>query len=51
MSPMHVLLVEDDPVIREATQLALERDGFKVTVAEDGLAGLDAYRAQAPDVA
>jgi len=51
MSPMHVLLVEDDPVIREATQLALERDGFKVTVARDGLAGLDAYRAQAPDVA
>jgi DNA-binding response OmpR family regulator len=51
MSPMHVLLVEDDPVIREATQLALERDGFKVTVAQDGLAGLDAYRAQAPDVA
>ncbi len=51
MSPMHVLLVEDDAVIREATQLALERDGFKVTVAEDGISGLAAFREQGPDVA
>jgi DNA-binding response OmpR family regulator len=51
MSPMHVLLVEDDAVIREATQLALERDGFKVTVAEDGITGLAVYREQGPDVA
>jgi DNA-binding response OmpR family regulator len=51
MSPMHVLLVEDDAVIREATQLALERDGFKVTVAEDGITGLAVYREQSPDVA
>lgn len=48
---MHVLLVEDDAVIREATQLALERDGFQVTVAEDGITGLARYREQAPDVA
>ncbi|TCO62412.1 DNA-binding response OmpR family regulator [Actinocrispum wychmicini] len=48
---LHVLLVEDDAVIREATQLALERDGFKVTVAEDGVAGLAAFRSLAPDVA
>ncbi|MEV4312584.1 two-component system response regulator CseB [Actinocrispum sp. NPDC049592] len=48
---MHVLLVEDDAVIREATQLALERDGFKVTVAEDGISGLAAFREQDPDVA
>ncbi|GAA4020694.1 two-component system response regulator CseB [Allokutzneria multivorans] len=47
----HVLLVEDDDVIREATQLSLERDGFRVTVAEDGIAGLAAFRAQRPDVA
>jgi DNA-binding response OmpR family regulator len=48
---MHVLLVEDDAVIREATQLALERDGFEVTVAEDGLSGLARYREHSPDVA
>lgn len=48
---MKVLLVEDDDVIREATQLALERNGFAVEVAADGLAGLTAFRAGAPDVA
>jgi DNA-binding response OmpR family regulator len=46
-----VLLVEDDDVIREATQLALERNGFTVDVAADGLAGLAAFRASRPDVA
>ncbi|GAB1509338.1 two-component system response regulator CseB [Actinophytocola sp. KF-1] len=48
---MIVLLVEDDDVIREATQLALERNGFTVDVAADGLAGLAAFRARRPDVA
>ncbi|MER6014327.1 two-component system response regulator CseB [Streptomyces bluensis] len=47
----HVLFVEDDDVIREATQLALERDGFAVTAVPDGLAGLDAFRADRPDIA
>lgn len=48
---MHILLVEDDPVIREVTQLSLERDGFRVTVAEDGITGLARYREESPDVA
>ncbi|WP_030679851.1 two-component system response regulator CseB [Streptomyces sp. NRRL B-1347] len=47
----HVLFVEDDDVIREATQLALERDGFVVTAMPDGLLGLDAFRADRPDIA
>ncbi|WP_353943206.1 two-component system response regulator CseB [Streptomyces sp. HUAS MG91] len=47
----HVLFVEDDDVIREATQLALERDGFVVTAMPDGLAGLEAFRADRPDIA
>ncbi|KPI12131.1 two component transcriptional regulator, winged helix family [Actinobacteria bacterium OK074] len=47
----HVLFVEDDDVIREATQLALERVGFAVTAAPDGLAGLEAFRANRPDIA
>ncbi|MGW6360254.1 two-component system response regulator CseB [Streptomyces sp. NPDC055092] len=47
----HVLFVEDDDVIREATQLALERDGFVVTAMPDGLAGLEAFRANRPDIA
>lgn len=51
MAETHVLFVEDDDVIREATQLALERDGFNVTAMPDGLAGLEAFRANRPDIA
>ncbi|GAA4781505.1 MULTISPECIES: two-component system response regulator CseB [Streptomyces] len=51
MAETHVLFVEDDDVIREATQLALERDGFAVTAVPDGLSGLEAFRADRPDIA
>jgi len=51
MATTHVLFVEDDDVIREATTLALERDGFRVTAAPDGLTGLDAFRGRRPDLA
>jgi DNA-binding response OmpR family regulator len=51
MAETHVLFVEDDDVIREATQLALERDGFMVTAMPDGLSGLDSFRARRPDIA
>jgi DNA-binding response OmpR family regulator len=47
----HVLFMEDDDVIRETLQLTLERDGFTVTAVADGLTGLDAFRADRPDVA
>ncbi|WP_432097647.1 two-component system response regulator CseB [Streptomyces sp. bgisy100] len=46
-----VLLVEDDAVLREATQIALERYGFEVRTASDGLTGLDLVREHAPDIA
>ena len=45
-----ILLVEDDAAIRDMTRLALERDGFEVHAAEDGPAGLEAFREHAPDV-
>ena len=51
MADTHVLFVEDDDVIREATQLTLERDGFAVTAVPDGIAGLEAFRAHRPDIA
>ncbi|MFF7990245.1 response regulator [Kitasatospora xanthocidica] len=46
----HILLVEDDEVIREATRMALERYGFPVTTAGDGLEGLEAFHAVRPDL-
>ncbi|MGI5356651.1 two-component system response regulator CseB [Streptomyces sp. CA-252508] len=51
MAETHVLFVEDDDVIREATQLALERDGFAVTAMPDGLSGLESFRSRQPDIA
>ncbi|MET9467541.1 two-component system response regulator CseB [Streptomyces sp. NPDC006544] len=51
MAETHVLFVEDDDVIREATTLALERDGFLVTAMPDGLSGLESFRADRPDIA
>ncbi|MDI5962855.1 response regulator transcription factor [Streptomyces sp. SL13] len=51
MTETHVLFVEDDDVIREATQLTLERDGFTVTAVPNGIAGLESFRARRPDIA
>lgn len=38
---MHIVLVEDDEVIRETTQLALERFGYTVTTFADGRDGYE----------
>ncbi|GHI04165.1 two-component system response regulator [Streptomyces cellostaticus] len=46
-----VLLVEDDALLREATQLSLERYGYQVRTASDGLVGLAQFKDRAPDVA
>lgn len=45
-----VLLVEDDEVIRIAVGRTLERYGFSVATAPDGLAGLECFRDAAPDL-
>ncbi|MGP3683308.1 two-component system response regulator CseB [Streptomyces sp. IBSNAI002] len=45
-----VLLVEDDATIRRAVQLSLERYGYRVTPAADGLAGLEAFRSGRHDL-
>ena len=45
----HVLLVEDDAVIREATQLSLQRHGYDVTTADDGLEAIERFEALRPD--
>ena len=45
-----VLLIEDDPLVRRGLQLALSRHGHDVRTADTGEAGLDGFRAFAPDV-
>ena len=45
-----ILLVEDDPSIREVTALGLRAAGFTVTTAADGVEGLDRWRADRPDL-
>jgi signal transduction histidine kinase/CheY-like chemotaxis protein len=46
--PRPVLLVEDDPATRNVLRRTLERDGWVVWEAENGRAGLEAVRRQAP---
>ncbi|MEV0198901.1 two-component system response regulator CseB [Nonomuraea sp. NPDC050691] len=48
--PVTVLLVEDDEVIRKTIGLALERYGYRVSTAGDGLTGLELFREQRHDV-
>lgn len=38
----HILVVDDEARIREVVQYALEREGFRVSTAVDGVQGLDA---------
>lgn len=45
-----ILLVEDDPDIRELVAYKLRRGGFEVVEAGDGLAALGAARERPPDV-
>ena len=45
-----VLVVEDDKNIADLLRLYLEKDGYAVTVAEDGGKGLDAFRSLDPDL-
>ncbi|MER6448817.1 two-component system response regulator CseB [Streptomyces venezuelae] len=39
-----MLLVEDDELMRRSFSVALERYGYQVTAAADGLAGLESFR-------
>jgi CheY-like chemotaxis protein len=39
----HILVVDDDPLIREMAREILENSGYSVTEAVDGQAGLEAF--------
>ena len=47
--PQRVLVVEDDPSIREVVTLGLEHAGFSVRSAADGRRGLEAFDEERPD--
>ena len=45
-----ILVVDDEPTIREVIRRYLERDGYQVREAEDGYAALDALAESLPDL-
>jgi two-component system response regulator MtrA len=45
-----ILVVEDDPSIREVTALGLRAAGLEVVAAADGVEALERWRASAPDL-
>ena len=45
-----VLVVEDDPVILRLLEVNFELEGFTVVLAHDGSEGIEAARANQPDV-
>jgi len=48
--PTRVLVVDDNPDMRESTRILLERLGYQVETAPDGAAALRAQRARAVQV-
>ena len=51
MSDATILVVDDDPQIRDVLGVALERAGYKTIMARDGAEGLSKAQAQRPDLA
>jgi CheY-like chemotaxis protein len=45
----HILVVDDDPLVRDAIEAALRNHGFDVTIADGGEAGLTALGAESFD--
>ncbi|OGD56338.1 hypothetical protein A2V71_01295 [Candidatus Berkelbacteria bacterium RBG_13_40_8] len=45
-----ILIVEDDPLINKMYSEKLARDGYEVTVAQNGKIGLDKIKANPPDL-
>jgi two-component system response regulator ResD len=45
-----ILVVDDEPTVREVVQHYLEREGYRVQAAEDGPTALATFRADGPDL-
>jgi DNA-binding response OmpR family regulator len=50
MNDARILVVEDEPSIREVVSLYLRRAGYQVTVVEDGQAAMTTLSGQTPDL-
>ena len=50
MNQARILVVEDEPSIREVVSLYLSRAGYQVTVVKDGQAALESLAGQLPDL-
>jgi DNA-binding NtrC family response regulator len=50
MSQAHILIVDDEPDIRELIRDILEDEGYRVTMARDGEAARAAWSAEKPDL-
>jgi two-component system response regulator RegX3 len=50
MTEQHVLLIEDEDSYRDSLAFLLGREGFRVTTAADGRAGLDAFIRDGADI-
>lgn len=46
----HVLLVDDEAVLRESLTFTLRKEGYEVTTAADGLTAIKQFHKQVPDV-
>jgi DNA-binding response OmpR family regulator len=51
MTAQHILLVEDEIKLARFIELELESEGYRVTVAHDGMSGLSLLRESEPDLA
>jgi DNA-binding response OmpR family regulator len=51
MTAQHILLVEDEIKLARFIELELESEGYRVTVAHDGMSGLSLVRESEPDLA
>ena len=47
---MKILIVEDEQAIREALGIKLEREGYEVCLAENGMEGLRTFHQEQPDL-
>jgi len=46
----HILVIDDDEALRSMLGMALERNGHRVTLAENGAIGVKQYLASTPDL-